>query len=114
MAEEYRDVFHYQITINGRELPELNSDQQRGDLYLILKEALRNAYRHSGGDAATLHLTRNKIEVEDNGDGLCKQSASGSSGIGCRSMVERASSLGLQLDLLSSPRNGWCLYREDS
>jgi signal transduction histidine kinase len=114
VAEEYREVFHFEIAIEGRDLPDLDSDRQRGELYLILKEALRNAYRHSGGDRATLLLSTARIEVEDNGAGLYKHPDSGSSGIGCRSMAARASSLGFQMNMLLAPRNGWCLNREES
>lgn len=107
MAGEYREVFHFKVVIQGRVFPDLDCGTKRGDLYLILKEAVRNAYRHSGGDRVILSLNGNHLEVEDTGSGLHNREVTDASGIGCQSMKSRASALGFEMEMLPTPRNGW-------
>jgi signal transduction histidine kinase len=64
--------------------------------YRIVAEALTNAIRHSGGSRATVRLTDAQdglaLTVTDNGTGI--RMGTSRSGLGLRSMAERAASLG--------------------
>ena len=85
------------------------SDHQLGQLYLILREAVRNAVRHSGCRRLTvgLHITTEEASgyVEDDGSGF-----EGNSGIrgslGLRSMGERAALLEGRAKVYSSQKGG--------
>jgi signal transduction histidine kinase len=72
------------------------SDYQRGQLYLILREAVRNAVTHSGCRHLTvsLDITPENISglVENDGSGFEGNGETGD-GIGLRSIRERAALL---------------------
>ncbi|GAA1938609.1 sensor histidine kinase [Kitasatospora viridis] len=65
-------------------------------LYRISGEALNNVLRHSGASSARLELraTEDEISVEATDDGEGFPSHSSSTGVGLRSMAERAEELG--------------------
>jgi signal transduction histidine kinase len=75
--------------------------------YRIAVEALHNAERHSGGSAVTLRLRlsdgRLEVEVADNGTGI---SARARTGVGLRSMRERAERLGGSLTVAACEDGG--------
>ena len=84
----------------------------RGQVFLILREAVRNAVEHSGADSITvgLDVTPEKVigRVEDDGRGLPprRDGAAADSGVGMRSMRERAALLGGELCIVSRPGGG--------
>jgi two-component system NarL family sensor kinase len=75
--------------------------------YRIAVEALHNAERHSGGSTVTLLLRlaegRLEVEVSDDGAGILPQAATG---VGLRSMRERAERLGGSLTVLVGEDGG--------
>ncbi|HET9928527.1 MAG TPA: PAS domain-containing protein, partial [Rubrobacter sp.] len=83
------------------------SDHQRGQLYLILREAVRNAVRHSSCRHLTvgLDITPEDVSgyVEDNGRGF---EGNGRDGFGLRSIKERAALLEGKVDVYSSQKGG--------
>jgi PAS domain S-box-containing protein len=83
------------------------SDHQRGQLYLILREAVRNAVRHSGCRSLTvgLDITPEDVSgyVEDDGRGF---EGNGGSGFGLRSIRERAALLQGKVEVYSSQKGG--------
>jgi PAS domain S-box-containing protein len=83
------------------------SDHQRGQLYLILREAVRNAVRHSGCRRLTvgLDITSENVSgyVEDDGRGF---EGNGGSGFGLRSIRERAALLQGKVEVNSSQKGG--------
>jgi signal transduction histidine kinase len=83
------------------------SGHQRGRLYLILREAVRNAVRHSGCRRLTvgLDITPEEVSgyVEDDGSGFA---GNGDSGLGLRSVVERAALLEGTTEVYDSPQGG--------
>ena len=85
------------------------SDHQRGQLYLILREAVRNAVRHSGCRHLTVRLdiTPEKVSgfVEDDGSGF-GDNGDGEDGLGLRSIRERAALLDGTARVYSSPQGG--------
>ena len=84
-------------------------DQQRGQLYLILREAVRNAVRHSGCRRLMvgLDVTSEMVSgfVEDDGRGF-EDYGETEGGLGLRSVRERAALLEGTVELYSSPEGG--------
>ena len=85
------------------------SDHQRGQLYLILREAVRNAVRHSGCRCLTvgLDITSEEVSgyVEDDGCGF-EDNGETLGGLGLRSIRERAALLQGTPEMYSSPEGG--------
>lgn len=83
--------------------------------YQIALEALTNAYRHSGGHHAQVRIGVNPagttllIEVTDDGHGIGELDATG---VGLRSMRERAGAVGGSLDIRTAA-NGGALVRAE-
>lgn len=94
-----------ELSISGAEAS--LSGHQRGQLYLILREAVRNAVRHSGCHHLTVRLDITQEEVygyvEDDGSGFA---GNGESGLGLRSVMERASLLWGTAEVYDSPQGG--------
>jgi PAS domain S-box-containing protein len=87
----------------------LLSDYQRGQLYLILREAVRNAVRHSGCRRLTvgLDITSEEVSgyVEDDGPGFVDNGGT-RDGLGLRSIRERAALLEGTAEVYSSYEGG--------
>lgn len=98
----------YEVTRNGddKELPEHVRDQ----LYLIMREGVRNAVSHSGGRRieVKIGLTDGVAVgvISDYGRGFDPDAAYDGDGVGLKSMRERAELLGGRLRILSAPENG--------
>lgn len=79
-------------------------------LYRLLQEALTNVARHAGASAVQLRLQRSgsrlRVLLRDDGHGRPPSR----SGVGLRSMTERARSLGARLCFSHRPGAGWALY----
>jgi PAS domain S-box-containing protein len=82
-------------------------------VYLVIREAVRNAVRHSGCERIGIPLRVEEDEVvgvvEDNGEGFDPEAVgkiSPSWGVGLRSMAERAEMLGGELRVSSTPGAG--------
>jgi signal transduction histidine kinase len=88
------------------------SRHQRGQLYLILREALRNAVRHSGCRHLTvgLDITQEEVSgyVEDDGSGFAGSgfAGNGEGGLGLHSVMERAALLEATAEVYDSPQGG--------
>jgi signal transduction histidine kinase len=80
----------------------------RRDLYLIFKEAVNNAARHSRCStvAIVLRTTGSELSLEVTDDGVGIDRARGSEGNGLGSMRGRAGRLGGLLDVVSAPGTG--------
>ncbi len=87
----------------------LLSDHQRGHLYLILREAVRNAVRHSGCRRLTvgLDITSEEVSgyVEDDGSGF-EGNGETRGGLGLRSIRERAALLEGTAEVYSPQKGG--------
>jgi PAS domain S-box-containing protein len=85
------------------------SNHQRGQLYLILREAIRNAVRHSGCSRLTvgLHITSEEVSsyVEDDGSGFQGHGET-RGGLGLRSIRERAALLEGTAEVYASQKGG--------
>jgi PAS domain S-box-containing protein len=85
------------------------SDHQRGQLYLILREAVRNTVRHSGCCRLRvgLHITSEEVSgyVENDGSGF-KGNGETRGGLGLRSIRERAALLEGTAEVYSSQKGG--------
>lgn len=82
--------------------------ETRRNLYLIVKEALNNLVKHSGGGHAEVRLSRAKntvtVSINDDGKGFDPTKISGRNGM--RNMQLRAAETGGQLEVLSEPGRG--------
>ena len=80
----------------------------RRDLYLVVKEAINNAARHSkcSNVAIVLRASATEVWLEVTDDGVGFDTARGSEGNGLGSMRRRAERLGAGLELVSSPGAG--------
>lgn len=78
-------------------------------LFRVTQEALTNAARHSQATAVEIHLAWQGegivLTVSDNGQGF-NPAASGSKGLGLRSMRERIEAIGGELSIRSGPGKG--------
>jgi signal transduction histidine kinase len=82
-------------------------------VYLVMREAVRNAVRHSGCERIGISLRAEEDEVvgvvEDDGEGFDPEAsgkASPSSGVGLLSMRERVEIMGGELRVSSRPGAG--------
>lgn len=80
-------------------------------VYLVMREAIRNALKHSGCEELQASLEVHPAElvgtVSDDGDGFDPGTISDDGrGIGLRSMRERAEMMGGELELTSHPGDG--------
>jgi signal transduction histidine kinase len=84
-------------------------DLAAGHLFRIAQEAVNNAVKHSGATEIIIRLTnRNgttRLEVADNGKGL-PENAERQPGLGLPFMRHRASVIGANLEIKSSPGKG--------
>jgi signal transduction histidine kinase len=97
------------ISVEGDEL--LLTSQVRGELFLILREGIRNAVRHSRASTVAVEVNINKYwarsTIEDNGRGFePRKEAAQPNGAGLASIRERTSLLGGTLNLRSEPGKG--------
>jgi signal transduction histidine kinase len=95
-----------ELVIEGDE--SLIPSHTRNHLFLLLREAVRNAVAHSGCDRVTVELDitpqRAAGAVEDDGRGFMIEEVR--SGGGFRSMEERASLVGGTFGISSEPNGG--------
>ncbi len=102
------DGMEYDIIAEGDEstLPEHVRDQ----LYLILREGIRNAITHSGSKRIEVEMQVSSNEVmgavADYGGGFDTAEADSGNGVGLKSMKERASLLGGKLAVESTSGGG--------
>jgi ligand-binding sensor domain-containing protein/two-component sensor histidine kinase len=89
--------------------------EQRRHLFLIFKEAINNAARHSESRSVSLDISlshdRLVAEIRDDGRGFAIQPGeqlplNGRGGNGLRNMKARAAEIGGQLNIVSSPGGG--------
>jgi signal transduction histidine kinase len=95
-----------EVRIHG-EVPDLGPDD-RLHLELLVREALANVARHAGPARAevTLHAEDGAVRIAVTDDGCGFDPASGGTGLGLRTMAERARRLGGTLAVRSAPGQG--------
>ncbi|MFJ8310500.1 MULTISPECIES: sensor histidine kinase [unclassified Streptomyces] len=86
------------------------SERCRRELFLVLREALRNCFAHAGARhiEVTVRTTRRWLyaRVEDDGTGFTGAPPADGAGHGLRSMTERVEDLGGRLRILGGPGGG--------
>ena len=110
ISVENRTGLKYGFNVSG-EMPSLRPDAE-GNLYLIAQEALNNTMRHAHASQVTVDLKAENsqftMRIRDDGCGFdLEQVKPGCMGLA--NMSERASSLGGNLIISSTPGNGTCL-----
>jgi signal transduction histidine kinase len=97
-------TFGKQVRVQADELPQLDGGRETV-LYRVAQEAISNALRHSGSPEVSVRLSARPrsvvLEVGDCGRGF--DPAEAHSGVGLRSMRERAASVGGTLAITSKP-----------
>ena len=113
MRSQAEEVFESRDIRVILDLPDLDQPTRLGvdirrDLYLVFKEAINNAARHSACStvAITLRATGSDLSLEVTDDGVGFDLARGSEGNGLGSMRRRADRLGGSLDVVSVPGGG--------
>jgi signal transduction histidine kinase len=98
---------HSEISVEGKE--EHLPDYVRDQLYMVLREGVRNAVAHSGSERIEVevaitprHVT---AHVRDHGTGLDREDGT-TEGLGLSSMEERVSLLGGSFELVPEPGGG--------
>jgi signal transduction histidine kinase len=96
------------LSVSGDEA--LMPPETRNQLFLILREAVRNAVAHSGAGriAVELEVAPERVvgRVEDDGRGFDPKGVRSAGSNGVRAMEERAALVGGTLDLSSAPGRG--------
>jgi len=86
------------------------SPDRRWQLFLIMKEAIHNAARHSGCECVRIEFLRRAnqaiVRIVDDGRGLPSYSHPSSGGNGLANIAKRATALGAQLSIESEPGHG--------
>jgi signal transduction histidine kinase len=96
------------------ELPPFSlAAETRHNLFLMVKEALNNALKHSGASKVRVGVTVEndsmQIIVEDNGHGFDAGALGDRTGNGLQNMRKRIESLGGQFEISSAPQRGTSL-----
>jgi signal transduction histidine kinase/ligand-binding sensor domain-containing protein len=113
MRDHAEDVFETRDVALSLDLPDDHTPVRVGvhlrrDLYLIFKEAVNNAARHSQCSSITVRLRvagrQLRLEILDDGIGFARSADHG--GHGLTSMQRRAERLGAHLELRSAPGHG--------
>ncbi|HWD92497.1 MAG TPA: two-component regulator propeller domain-containing protein [Verrucomicrobiae bacterium] len=115
----YADEFFENTEVNCRlelpvELPPFTlAAETRHNLFLMVKEALNNALKHSGATEVRVEVTVEngsiQIIVEDNGRGFEMGASGARKGNGLENMRKRIENLGGQFEITSAPGGGTTL-----
>jgi signal transduction histidine kinase len=113
MRDHAEEVFETRDIRLLLDLPDLSHPAKLGvdvrrDLFLIFKEAVNNAARHSGCStvAIALNATGSELALDVTDDGVGFDLAGRTEGNGLRSMRARAARLGGALDVVSAAGAG--------
>ncbi len=87
------------------------TDEERLVFYRVIQEALTNARRHSDAGAVTVTIAsddgRILTRVRDDGRGFDTETAlAEANGLGLHGMIERATMIGAEIEIVSSPDQG--------
>ena len=100
----------YEVVFEGEE--EHLPDYVRDQLYMVMREGVRNAVAHSGSESIVVEVRISPRDVValiwDHGEGF-ETSEAVSEGIGLSSMRERAELLGGSFEVVSGPERGTTL-----
>ena len=107
MSISVPDGVEYEVSVEGEE--EHLPDYVRDQLYMVLREGVRNAVAHSGsrriGVEAAITPTHVTAVVRDHGTGFDPEDGT-TEGLGLSSMEERVSLLGGTFEIVSEPGGG--------
>jgi signal transduction histidine kinase len=96
------------ITVDGDE--GLASPVVQDEVFLVVREALRNAMKHAGADmiSARIDFAAHELRavIDDDGAGFDPRGCAAGPGMGIKSMQERVALLGGAMVLTSAPGEG--------
>lgn len=113
LSREFEEVFDFQVLLESSAFPPLDHPSHWSELYRIVQEGLRNAWRHSGGTQATLTFQFEVFEIHDNGSGL-DEDCFDHAGVGMYSIIDRAREIGFDAAIAPPPANGWRFNRRSN
>ena len=115
IAQSFADASNTEIAVDVDARTAARLSGRAADILQIVREALSNAVRHSGGDRVRLGLTTSGdaalLEIADNGKGF-HPAEMGGKGNGLTNLQRRAESVGGELEIESAPGSGtWVRLR---
>ena len=103
----------FELTLKGSSAITLNASQRR-DLFLIFKEIIHNAIRHSGCTEVHVEIGADggqlSLNVTDNGKGFDPEDKAKNSGAGLDSIRRRSSRLGSKVTINSEIDSGTSIH----
>ncbi|MBI5727688.1 MAG: hypothetical protein HY965_07540, partial [Ignavibacteriales bacterium] len=98
----------FEVHADGNLHKKISGIESRQNIYLLMKEAVNNAIKHSGAHMIVLGITvrRNmiSISIKDNGKGMDLNSVG--SGNGMKTMMARAASFGGEIEIKKNVPDG--------
>jgi signal transduction histidine kinase/ligand-binding sensor domain-containing protein len=112
LCEANQIRYQLQITDNARS-HKLKQEERR-NLYMMLKEAVNNSIKYSGGQTIAIEAALQKgkpaIQIKDDGKGFAAETSS--EGNGLKNMQRRAKEIKYDFRIESSPGNGATIHLE--
>ena len=105
LAHHYCTLFRFRCDVHMRECPFFDDQLDWTSLFRITQEAVRNAYRHSGGSRVVISLRHDQLEITDDGQGFAIPDEA-TLGLGLKSMRIRASQMNLLFSVKSVDGGG--------
>jgi signal transduction histidine kinase len=106
-AVETRAGLHTEFLVDGEERLPLAVAEE---LFWIAVEAFNNVLKHAGANQVSVHLTfagnQVRLSIADDGLGFDPGAPQSQSGMGLRSIAERAQRIGGRLELDTAPGQG--------
>jgi len=111
LASTVTCIYRIKCTFSSRSCVQVDNYDVSNNLYLIAREAVTNAIKHSGGTAIEISLESVEdglaLKITDNGIGFSeKMNNYNSLGQGLRTMKYRVSLLGGDIEFISEANNG--------
>ncbi len=108
LAETTTGLFHVECSLDYTQNLHITDETVAAQLYYITREAVNNALKHANAKRIDIRLTRRNaevvLEVEDDGDGF--REFDSPSGLGMRTMFQRAIVAGGSLQVHTIPDGG--------
>ncbi|PWT85589.1 MAG: chemotaxis protein CheR [Acidobacteria bacterium] len=109
-VREFGDREGIQVRFQANNLPGIIDSQEALSLYRIVQEGLRNIAQHASAKTAEVLLSRTdhriQLRIKDSGSGFNLEEAKEKTGLGLRSMEERARACGGTFKITSQPGSG--------
>lgn len=110
LVEQLRKTGKYEINLDQGDVYPIMNPQHTLFIYRIFQEIIQNIIRHSHATQVEIIVRQTpdeyRFSIRDNGNGFDSGGVSGKNGLGLRSMAQRASLIGADLEIKSAPGAG--------